>query len=137
MFFAYSIHYVSVFYSYLYNYSTGNGSQQQFVQYYIYTYIQNLHIKHQTCYVQSPGIHVSVIPVGNEKYTKWKSNSSIFFYIQHIYIYSTSVIGMLGSIWCRNNIGMLARWCNFKNFQKATKFLLIVPLVKSSESNSW
>ena len=84
MFFAYSIHYVSVFYSYLYNYSIGNGSQQQFVQYYIYTYIQNLHIKHQTCYVQSPGIHVSVIPVGNEKYTKWKSNSSILFYIQHI-----------------------------------------------------
>ena len=84
MFFAYSLHYVSVFYSYLYNYSIGNGRQQQFVQYYIYTYIQNLHIKHQTCYVQSPCIHVSVIPAGNEKYTKWKSNSSILFYIQHI-----------------------------------------------------
>ena len=38
MFFAYSLHYVSVFYSYLYNYSIGNGRQQQFVQYYIYTY---------------------------------------------------------------------------------------------------
>ena len=26
--FAYNLHYVSVFYSYLYNYSIGNGSQQ-------------------------------------------------------------------------------------------------------------
>ena len=30
--FACNLHYVSVFYSYIYNYSIGNGSQQQFVQ---------------------------------------------------------------------------------------------------------